>query len=390
MSWLNLSTLSKKKPVGDSTRIAVEKWFVVIRPGRALAAQLGWKAQTKIGILSGRDEHAGLVRLAPSSGGWSLRSAGGGKQDGAVALRFARSLGGADVLPDLPQRLSTTAVEITIIDKTIVEFRLPWAPVTDTETAAARAPLYLPGKAGSPAPCALPAPGFVDTGARGITAAVRREFPVQDKSLPKAPPSAPAGAGNAFGRMSAAQTEEFVLAVARGAPQSELGLIIKKHPATYAQGSIKYLKEKLADRIKAAPVPAAAAPRLTDRDDPAPNPPSAPRDAGLKLPARRPDPSPAAAAVVMRTAEPAPRPAPAAAPVTDQPSPIASHILKFLREEVVPVLAPLGRRVIKTRDGTGLLLDGAPSTLAEVVAEANRIIATHDGDPIVIPAMAAE
>jgi hypothetical protein len=57
-------------------------------------------------------------------------------------------------------------------------------------------------------------------------------------------------------------------------------------------------------------------------------------------------------------------------------------LLTWLREEIQPAL-PFGSKLTKNADGTGLILDGLPASLHQVVAKAN---ADRDpGDHIAIP-----
>lgn len=207
-------------------------------------------------------------------------------------------------------------------------------------------------------------------------------FPFQDKSLAEidaaaAPSPTPAflraGFSNepgAYGFMSAAQTEEFVRACARDARDAELAEIAGKEPGGYAKGSVNYLRGKLAARIKNARF-AQVAPAKAKVDPPpfkaGPLPP-APRHSASAIPS----PSPQPARMVPRavTNESVAEPKPTLSPA----------LLKFLRDEVAPVLLPLNIRITKTDDDTGLLRNGKPVTLEDVVAEVNRVLAADDPD----------
>lgn len=61
---------------------------------------------------------------------------------------------------------------------------------------------------------------------------------------------------------------------------------------------------------------------------------------------------------------------------------VSAEVLKFLREEVFPILKPLGREIKKNHDDTGLLLDGKPATVEEIVAETNRLLEQAGEEPI--------
>lgn len=354
MTWRDLSELRGSHPEGSAFRIAIEKRGVRIKPGTALTGKLGWKRGDKIAVMVGEAEHAGLALMVPSPAGWALVTSGG-RSKAALALKLPRRLSNKDLFPGSPEMLRSTVVEALVVahdGPAAIRFRLPWVQASPAIPDAAPAvPMHAADVPAVPV-AAAPQPSNQPTKPVEDRAGppTRRTFPIQQRTLAEvdAPKPTPAAAPKpepaAFGRMSAAQTEEFIQACARGAMWSELQAIVTKPPGAYSSGSVQHLKDKLADRIDAAKA----------------------KRHGLTLPSAQ----------------------------TEQPAAgIPDHILKFVRDEIVPVLAPLDRRVTKNRDDTGLLLDGKPVTLAELVAEVNRLLAIEGDKPIAAPAwpaMAAE
>lgn len=325
MSWFDISAAKGSHPVTGTVRIAVEKRGITVRIATPIAKEVGWELGDRITALVGREDDFGLLRLARSPDGWSLISPGGG--EAATRRSVAVKFAGRLAAQQtLPE--APERLKSTVVAHRVVdgmiEFALPWI-VRKAATLAAKLPTP------------KPPPGFIDNGSRGITAAVAAQaVSVQPRSLAEVEP-APLSAN--LMEWPDKVLARFIDAVARGAGNAELAKICGL-PA----GSMYYLKEQVRAHAK------------------------------KRTPA---------------TAEAVTAPAPKA--VDDAPSgppKVPPHILEFLRTDVVPVLAPLGHKVTKTRDGTGLLFNGAPISLEDLVAKVNDVLKDLDEPPLDVPAAA--
>lgn len=412
MSWFDLSTVMHRRGDAEATRIAVQRSDITIRFGRELIGQLGWSRGDKVTVIVGRDEHFGLVRLAKGQSGWTLQHPGGSSKHGNDALvKLGRMIHGQPALPELPERLPATPVETTV-DAGMVEFRLPWLAVGEQQIPE-RAAVYDPEPkppeahgeavdgAGSSSETNARQSGPADgrrSGARGEEDGQTRASaedvggsPATERAGPPTPRSIPGLPGRkreqvqsrslaevetatrdpsprdnpnekgAFGRMSATQTEEFVRAVAAGASRRDLKAIADKLPARYSPGTINYLKDKLAHRIEVA--------RKTE-----------PRPVQ-----RQPLPAPVTPVTLAE---------PDAAEQPTGPPPIPETTLKFLREEIVPVMASLGHKVTLSDDKTQLYLQESggpvklPVTAAELVARVNALLELEAEEALALPSAA--
>lgn len=407
MSFQSLVARLNARPETDTFRIGIEPKLVVFKPPLDVLNKLGWAAGTKLDIQLGEGEDAGKVRLTRDPKGWSLLQAGGsangltvkchrqfvaGTPEGkrpAVSVRHELDGDTAIIawLPWIEAAAADTMGFAALSDsiKRIVrrESEGPVAaeqPPEDHETipvlcAEPARILDNPSDSSNAFAAADEQSDAIGRTVGSIPATGASMFPVQQRSLaeaeaPRAPEEprplrsafAPPEPG-AYGYMSAEQTEEFVQACARDALWGDLGNIIAKKPGDYARGSIKHLRDKLAGRITAAREalkPTAVAPMPTASVPP-------PFKAGPLPPAPKSLPD---------------RMVPRYAPVEEAPAPkpaLSPELLKFLREEVAPVLLPLNIKITKNHDDTGLERNGLPVTLAAVIAEVNRILA-RDGD----------
>lgn len=402
-------------------RISVEKRAISVRPSNDLLKRLGWVRGDKIGLSIGEGEDAGFAMLSKNDGGWMIRPSSSSE----MQLLFSRKIGGTDLFPGLPEKMRSTMTAFEVLDGAI-RFALPWHVAEhglgERETTKTTRLDDVVQDAALPAP-RHPAPPWGGS-----------EKNVGDRPSDLWPPhiltlaqgmrekgstfeviAAALGPGytkNAvigklgreekkalIGRMSEAQAEEFVQAVARDKPKAELVAILARSPGKYARGSFDYWKNRLISRIDDARNALAPAP------DPVPN--RAARAAAAELPHPRAGAEPAGdidrrvgglpASVPVapsdgRTAGSIPatgatRPAPpwGYAPAgADVPQPISAAVLEQLRTKAMPVLQRAGYTVTKSPDGSAVLVDKQPLTPIAVFALANKHLADDRLDPIVL------
>lgn len=379
MTWLDLSARHAARPEYDTLRISVNKDGINVRPPHQAVKALGWKLGDRIRPLLGQDDHTGLLRLMKGDTGWKLQRPGGGKTSPSLALKFPTFAGA-------PTALASTAIATFSTKGGALEFRLPWL---DNTAAAEAHPVPEPGSPrevlGDPrervtVPAELPPVAEPEVSAAAaetepepeperLGPPTPREFPVQTRTLPEVDAERTPSLAELRGRTDPAlsgghpstwpseKRRAFIDAVLDRKPDSELSRIAQR-----PVGSLyNIIKKQLGSEIEAA--------RKARSFKHGPLPPT---------PSSQAKPS---------TLPPAPKYA--AGPAADEVAPaIPEHILEFVRTEIEPVLRPLGRKIVKNRDDTGLVLDGTPVTLDELVIEANRILADLGDELLTVPAAA--
>lgn len=125
MSFKSLAPYKMARSDGKVS-IAVQQKQIAIRIGPVILEQLGWEAGTCIDVQVGDGDDFGVVRLAKNPAGWSLQKQGGQSGRGIyVVLRLQKIVLGKPSLPQVPDRLKFTPIDVKVIGGQ-VEFRLPW------------------------------------------------------------------------------------------------------------------------------------------------------------------------------------------------------------------------------------------------------------------------
>jgi hypothetical protein len=367
----------RSDPLG--VKIGIEVRNVVIRVGSRLLAVLGWTKGDTIAVLVGEGERAGQVRLSREKPGWKLQLPGGNAKNGAgTAIKFGKSFGGCSSFPDMPESFPMTVVTAKIVDGGI-EFRVPWrAAVIDASPdeehdrgmieAFDREKQRLEGVIEEPELTSphrdkiarklklLAEVRSIYTGdTDGLVAQAYAAGGRRAEEMPPAPPPSPPIPPPAARVTSAPpkadpsdpdtwpqeMVDRFVEAAAHGAFPVDLARISGGAPSTQRWMADQYFGPRIRVRKR----------ELTRA------PPLKPRPSLVR--AESPE-----------TAEPPAKPV------------LTTELLTWLREEIKPAL-PFGSKLTKNADGTGLILDGLPASLHQVVAKAN---ADRDpGDHIAIP-----
>jgi hypothetical protein len=143
MSWVKLTPkLNNKESRGDQTRVSVFPSHLVVRIGRTVQNELRWPLGSTVSVLFGKDRDAGKMRLELGDVGWQLSQVGQkGKDRGTFRIKVAKSSFRNGQIPDVPERVESTAVEPQI-NAAGIEFVVPWhQPAAAAVTAAEQAPL---------------------------------------------------------------------------------------------------------------------------------------------------------------------------------------------------------------------------------------------------------
>ena len=354
MGWIDLAEHRFRRADSETTRIAVEKAGLRISVAPAALARHRWVRGAKLTLLVGNDEDIGLVRIvaaAPKAPGWTLTPISGDKRVTGLMLKLRAQRYQRAILPCVPDRLKSTPVETRILDDGI-EFRLPW-PVDGAQSisgAGAEPEGKIAGKAAKGAPDATAEPedaggrtggSIPPTGAKHPTPPPEpKPFPVQSRSLAEVDRyQSPNDPTNLPPQVRA----KFIAAARKGESTKTLAEIAVRPLGSIGGILDKYLPEVKEDRRRT----------MLARIEPA-------------------------------ASSPAPAERRVASEQIDAPVPLSESVLRFLREEIDPVLKPMGRRVTKTADGSALLLDGKPTT-ADALVKLVKEILGNDAEDLRVP-----
>lgn len=110
------------------SRLAVQAKTITFRIDPKVLAEVGWSHGTRLRILRGWREEAGLVELRTAiddAKGWQLARAGGGSNNGPV-LKIPKLYNGEPIFEGQPDRLKPTGIEIQTLPDAL-RITLPWA-----------------------------------------------------------------------------------------------------------------------------------------------------------------------------------------------------------------------------------------------------------------------